>query len=253
LEEPLPISWARLRRQILSDVRQLQDILEHHQNQGLLPADLQVIKRGKALEYYSRHYGQVYVEQGREFTVKEALAGINQILEEEGDSTREAPPVLAEPYTRQFLRLFDGETVVERDQIQKYLRGTGIAPGDFVYLGWCSPAHKQFIITSPLIFAKNWNENHRLALNRDYEQAMVLVGACYDDSGINASVIMNAAQFKPHPALPGLLTWLERHGGNIEICGAARRASALYTKWERRNQEKVIKQLDLFDLTGEEV
>jgi putative DNA methylase len=30
-EEPEPISWARLRRQIMRDVRQLQEILEQHQ------------------------------------------------------------------------------------------------------------------------------------------------------------------------------------------------------------------------------
>jgi adenine-specific DNA methylase len=40
-EEPSRISWARLRRRILADVRQLQDILEHHQNEGLPKADIQ--------------------------------------------------------------------------------------------------------------------------------------------------------------------------------------------------------------------
>src|SRR5665811_1087701 len=42
-EHPSRISWARLRRQILSDVRQLQSILEHHQHEGLPKADIQVI------------------------------------------------------------------------------------------------------------------------------------------------------------------------------------------------------------------
>ena len=37
----------------------------------------------------------------------------------------------AEPFTRQFLRLFDGVKELPRDQIQKFLRGTGIAPSDF--------------------------------------------------------------------------------------------------------------------------
>ena len=57
----------------------LQDLLEHHQEAGLAEADLQVIRRGKALEYYSKHYGKVYVEKGREFTVKEALAGLGTV------------------------------------------------------------------------------------------------------------------------------------------------------------------------------
>lgn len=59
LEAPSKISWARLRRKILADVRQLQRLLEYHQSEGLPVADIQVIKRGKALEYFSRHYGGV--------------------------------------------------------------------------------------------------------------------------------------------------------------------------------------------------
>jgi adenine-specific DNA methylase len=75
-EEPKPVSWAKMRRQVLDDVRQLQNLLEHHQKSGLLEADLQVIRRGKALEYYSRHYGKVYVDEGKAISVKDALLGI---------------------------------------------------------------------------------------------------------------------------------------------------------------------------------
>ena len=71
--EPQPISWARLRRQITDDVRRIKNLLSQHHKEGLPAADLQVIKRGKALEYFSRHYGKVYVEQGRDFTIREAL------------------------------------------------------------------------------------------------------------------------------------------------------------------------------------
>ncbi len=56
-EEPQSVSWARMRRQVLADVRRLQTLLEHHEREGLSQADLQVIRRGKALEYFSRHYG----------------------------------------------------------------------------------------------------------------------------------------------------------------------------------------------------
>ena len=91
-DEPQPISWARLRRMILQDVRQLKNFLEQHHNAGLQEADLQVIRRGKALEYYSRHYGKVYVERGREFPVKDALLAINQMLDEEADAYDRGTP-----------------------------------------------------------------------------------------------------------------------------------------------------------------
>src|SRR5208337_4377622 len=115
-EEPQPISWARLRRMIMQDVRQLKRLLEQHQDAGLQDADLQVVRRGKALEYYSRHYGMVYVERGREFPVKDALLAINQMLDEESDTKTEAPPAHAEAYTRQFFRLFANRTSLARDQ-----------------------------------------------------------------------------------------------------------------------------------------
>jgi putative DNA methylase len=107
-ETPRPISWAKLRRQVLSDVRALQDLLEHHQQEGLPEADLQVIRRGKALEYFSRHYGKVYKDQDTPMTVLEALLGINQLLDEAAGGIKEAPPHNAEPFTRMLLRLFDG-------------------------------------------------------------------------------------------------------------------------------------------------
>ncbi|GAF84573.1 unnamed protein product, partial [marine sediment metagenome] len=75
--DPQPISWAKMRRQVLQDVRRLQEMLEHHQEEGLPEADLQVIRRGKALEYFSRHYGKVYKDEGVPINVLEAIVGIN--------------------------------------------------------------------------------------------------------------------------------------------------------------------------------
>ena len=144
VEDPTPISWAKLRRKIADDVREIQTLLEQHQAGGLPKADLEVIRRGKALEHYSRHYGHVYVEKGREFTLLEALAGIHQLLDDETDSTGVPPPVLAEPFTRQFLRIFDSVTAVDRNQMQKFLRGTGTSPAMFEDRGWCKEVKKIF-------------------------------------------------------------------------------------------------------------
>lgn len=215
-EDPSRISWARLRRQILSDVRQLQGILEHHQNDGLPKADIQVIKRGKALEYFSRHYGQVYVEEGREFTVKEALVGINQILDDQDEGESGTTPVNCEPITRQFLRIFSGTLEVPRDQMQKFLRGTGIGPSDFVSRGWCEEKKKIFHWLSPISFAQA-NVDKAKSLNKDMDQAMLLVGACYKDSGIQVKKIFDNDNFKPHPALGDLLGWLINKGGSLEL------------------------------------
>ena len=80
-----------MRREVMADVRQLQAMLENHAKEGLPAADIQVIRRGKALEYFSRHYGKVYVDEGRAISVKDALVGINQLIDEDADKGKEVP------------------------------------------------------------------------------------------------------------------------------------------------------------------
>jgi hypothetical protein len=253
LEEPEPISWARLRRQIMQDVRQLREIIEQHQKEGLGEADLQVIRRGKALEYYSRHYGKVYIEKGREseFTVKDALLGINQLLDDESDTSSEAPPVTAEPYTRQFLRLFADKSTLDRDQMQKYLRGTGVSPSEFLERGWCSEEKKVFTITPPLEWAQQWKGKARKALSRDFDQSYFLIGACYDESGIKVSDTLDSGGFAPHPAITDLLDWFGNHGSDSDMKAAARRAKQIYSAWLAKNTKEVMVQHTLFDLENE--
>jgi len=252
VDETQEVSWARLRRQILADVRQLQDILEHHQQEGLQEADLQVIRRGKALEYYSKHYGKVFIEKGREFTVKEALAGINQLLDDQRDSTAEVPPVDAEPYTRQFLRLFADTTSLPRDQIQKYLRGTGVSPNEFQERGWCTEKSKVFHFSPPHEQAQKWKGVSRQGMGRDFDQAMFLIGACYENSGIRVQDTLNSEKFIPHPATGDVIDWFTRHGGDAEMKSAARLAKQLYTKWVAANEPKVKAAQRTFDFAQEE-
>lgn len=244
-EEPTPVSWAKMRRKVLQDVRGLKDMLEHHHKAGLPDADLLVIRRGKALEYYSRHYGKVLVDGSRSMDVKDALLGINQLLDEEASGIKDAPPDDAEPITRQFLRLFDGVAEVPRDQIQKFLRGTGMAPSDFEERGWCREEKKIYHLTSPLDIAREWQGKHRRNLTSDYDQAAVLVGACFDDSGINASETLGNANFKPHSALGPLVDWLAIRGATLEIRTAASRAQTILRSHLAKQEPKQSKQTTL--------
>ena len=245
-EEPTPVSWAKMRRQVLQDVRSLKLLLEHHQKGGLPEADLQVIRRGKALEYYSRHYGKVLVDDGRAMTVLEALVGINQLLDEETSNLKDPPPVTAEPFTRQFLRLFDSVKDLPRDQIQKYLRGTGIAPSDFEARGWCKEDKKVFTMVSPVEVARAWQGKHRRGMTSDYDQAAFLIGACFENSGINASDTLTNDNFKPHPALAAILEWFTARGPTQEIRSAASRAQVILRSWRSKHESKQHQQLALF-------
>ncbi|HUR42188.1 MAG TPA: DUF1156 domain-containing protein [Verrucomicrobiae bacterium] len=244
-EEPKAVSWGRMRKEVLADVRQLQAMLENHAKEGLPAADLQVIRRGKALEYFSRHYGRVYVDEGRPITVKDALVGINQLIDEDSNRVKEPPPVTAEPITRQFLRIFDGKSEVARDQMQKFLRGSGIAPDEFAQRGWCSEQNKVFTLTDALKFARDWQGKHKRRLTSDFDQALVLIGACFDGSGINAADTIKNENFRPHAALRGLLEWLSKRGAGSAIRNAASRALTIYNSWASANQAQV-KQMALF-------
>ena len=245
-EAPTPVSWARMRRQVIADVRHLQTLLEHHRREGLPAADLQVIRRGKALEYFSRHYGKVYVDAGRPISVKDALVGINQLLDEELGGVADPPPANAEPFTRQFLRVFDGSASVPRDQIQKFLRGTGSAPADFEERGWCRREKKVYHLVPPLEIARGWIGKHRRGMASDYDQAAFLIGACFDNSGINVTATLGNSNFAPHPALEPLLDWFARRGATTEMRNAASRAGSILRHWNATHP-KQDPQLMLFD------
>lgn len=249
-EEPKPVSWGRMRREVMADVRQLQAMLENHAKEGLPAADIQVIRRGKALEYFSRHYGKVYVDEGRTISVRDALVGINQLIDEDADKGKEPPPVNAEPMTRQFLRTFGAATEMKRDQLQKFLRGTITTPDDFEQRGWCSEVKKVFTRTHPLDFARDWSGKHKRKLTSDLDQALVLIGACVDGSGINASDTLKNDNFKPHVALKPLLEWLQKNGPDQTTRNAASRAVSIFNAWHASQAAKPV-QTSLFDDDGE--
>jgi len=234
----------------MADVRQLQAMLENHAKEGLPAADLQVIRRGKALEYFSRHYGKVYVDEGRTISVKDALVGINQLIDEDAEKGQEPPPVNAEPITRQFLRTFGNAPELKRDQLQKFLKGSITTPDEFVQRGWCSEKNKVFIRTNPLDFAREWSGKHRRKLTSDLDQALVLIGACFDGSGINASDTLKNENFKPHVALEALLEWLHRNGPDQATRNAASRAVSIFSTWQASQAPKP-QQGSLFDDDGE--
>ncbi len=247
LEEPRPVSWARMRRAALEDLRGLKHVLETHARSGLPAADMQVIRRGKALEYYSRHYGRVYVDEDTTLSVREAILGINQLLEEEDSPHQDPPPLASDPLTRQFLRIFATASVVPRDQVQKFLRGTGVPPATFEERGWCREEGKAYHLASPCDFAQAWKGRQKGKLVHDLDQALVLAGACWPDSGINVQDTLSNPNFKPHPALGPLLEWMTRRTGWPGTPPAASTARTLLRRWEQSQEGRSRgEQLGLF-------
>jgi hypothetical protein len=135
--------------------------------------------------------------------------------------------------------------------MQKFLRGTGVSPFEFLERGWCSEEKKIFTITSPIEWAQQWKGKARKGMSRDFDQTFFLIGACYNESGIKASDTLNSGSFVPHPAISDLLDWIGKHGSDDDMKAAAKRAKQIYSTWLAKNTTQVGTQRTLFDLEDE--
>jgi putative DNA methylase len=129
-----------------------------------------------------------------------------------------------------------GQPETVSDQIQKFLRGTGIAPSDFEARGWCSEDKKIYHLTSPLEVARAWQGKHRRGMTSDYDQAAFLIGACFENSGINATDTLNNDNFKPHPALDALLEWFSTRWRDLGDPQRLPRAQTILRSWRAKHE-----------------
>lgn len=246
LDDPQPVSWAKMRRWVKEEVGRLKELLEHSHGKNLPEADLLVIMRGKALEFYSRHYGQVYTGEGQILSVREALLGINLILDDLAEETSQVrSPEAAEPATRLFLRIFTDRTSIPRDELHKTLRGTGIDQGDLEDRGWIRavsttihvvPIEERFQhFTTP--------GRNRKVIKTDLDQAYFLIGAAMKGSGINIDDELNRKTFSLKKSTDALLQWYAERGAKQVIRDAARLALNLVSNW-RTSRSKQAQTLD---------
>jgi len=258
LEEPKAVSWARMRRWVKEEAAQLKQLLEHSHGKELPESDLLVILRGKALEFYSRHYGQVYTGDGQVLGVRDALLGINQLLEdllaEKDANGKRRPPDAAEPASRLYLRIFQGRRTMARDEIHKTLRGTGISQGDIEARGWIRvvgttvqviPIEERFqFFTAP--------GRNRKVLKTDLDQAHFLIGAAMPGSGVDISEELDRATFQVKKSVDHILDWYAQTDPDTGIRQAATLALDLVSHWRAKpKKEEKVRQLSLFESIDE--
>ena len=255
LEEPKPVSWSRMRRWVKKEAQRLKELLEVSHSKALTEADLLVILRGKGLEFYSRHYGEVHTGDDQIMSVRDALLGINQLLEDlienVAENGRERPPDAAEPASRLFLRIWQGRKTMKRDELHKTLRGTGYSPDEFEARGWLSitgttvtmtPIRERFrYFTAP--------GRSRKILTSDLDQAHFLIGAALPKSGMDISQELNRDTFVLKKSVEAILKWHAETDSNTMIRNAAKLALDLVTHWLTQKESTtspVAKQMSLF-------
>ncbi len=221
LEEPTPVSWPKMRQWVKGELSRLRPVLESYRSRGLSDADIRVILRGKALEFYSRHYGKVLVSapggENAVLSIRDALLGINQLLDESSGQPGQRPPSLVQPVVYQFLRLFGTKSAYSRDEISKLLRGTAIQQRDFERAG-SSPwiiEHDKFIKRVPIYDRfQLMRQRQRRELRTELDQAHFLIGAALPvkegDTGVNIEKELERETLLIRPGVDALLDWYSK-------------------------------------------
>jgi adenine-specific DNA methylase len=252
-EAPQAVSWARMRRWVKDEALQLKTLLEHTHGKELPESDILVILRGKALEFYSRHYGQVFTGDGQLLSVGEALLGINLLFEDllsgEGAAAQQRAPESAEPASRLFLRIFANRRSIPRDELHKTLRGTGIAQANLEEHGWIKvigttvnsvPIEERFqYFTAP--------GRKRVVLKTDLDQAQFLIGAATGGSSVDINRELNGGTWVLKRSVDSILTWYAQVDSSKKVREAAATAGELVSHWRAKPKVKPVEQRSLFE------
>jgi len=260
LEEPKPVSWPKMRQWVKAELARLRPLLESYKSRGLQDADVRVILRGKALEFYSRHYGKVLVsapggEDGLgadiSLSIRDALLGINMLLDESGSQPGDAarPPSIVQPMVYQFLRLFGVRASYSRDEVSKLLRGTAIQQKDFEKTnssGGAWVVEEGKTVRRALIgerFAR-MKARPRREMRTELDQSHFLIGAAFEASGLNIDEEFKKSSFLIRPGVEALLDWYAKApagawGGDEP--GVPRAAALALALFRKAKEARIIK------------
>jgi hypothetical protein len=240
LQDPRPVSWPKMRQWVKAELSRLRPLLGSFKSRGLSDADVRVILRGKALEFYSRHYGKVLVSApGGEETVlsiRDALLGINQLLDDSGGQPGERPPSIVQPLVYQYLRLFGPKAAHSRDEVSKLLRGTAIQQRDFEHIGsspWIVEEDKTVRRVPIYDRFQKMVKRSRREMKTELDQAHFLIGAALPaqegDTAVNIEKELERETFLIRPGVEALLDWYSKTPAGPDEPGVPRAAGLALT------------------------
>jgi hypothetical protein len=253
LEEPTPVSWPKMRQWVKAELKRLRRLLESYKARDLSEADIRVILRGKALEFYSRHYGQVFTSENDPLSIRDALLGINQLLDEDTGQAGERPPSVVQPMAYQFLRLFGHHQSLTRDELGKNLRGTGIVQRELEQRGWIEEQGRIVSrVPIPERFSKA-RQRPRKEMKTEIDQAHFLIGAAMPGSGVNLEEELGRDTWMVRRSVEAVVDWYATTAPEPEIQKAAALAGNLLRMNLEQNRTKLKEEQGiLFDDLYEE-
>lgn len=239
LEDPAPVSWPKMRQWVKAELKRLRRLLESYRARELSDADIRVILRGKALEFYSRHYGQVLTAENEAMSIRDALLGINQLLDEDTGQPGERPPSVVQPLAYQFLRLFGSRQSLPRNDVSMNLRGTGIVQRELEQRGWIEERGKHVHRVPIRERFEQARKRPRKEMKTEIDQAHFLIGAAMPGSGMNVEAELTKDTWMVRRSVEAVLDWYAKTAVEPEIQSAAKVAGDLLRRSREQNREKI--------------
>jgi hypothetical protein len=250
LAEPKPVSWAKMRQWVKAELSRLKLLLAAYKANELSDADVRVILRGKALEFYSRHYGQVFTSEDQPLSIRHALGGINQLLDEGTGEVTGNPPSIVQPVAYQYLRLFTLKPSRKADDLNKSLFGTTIRQRDFEDQRWIEERNR--IVTAVPISERfeDCRKRPRKEMKTEIDQAHFLIGAAMPDSGVNLEQELSKDTWMVRRSVDAVLEWYAKMASEPQIRNAAHLARTILRQTLdglRQQPAELDRQLSMFN------
>lgn len=250
LEEPTPVSWAKMRQWVKAEFGRLKALLAAYKASELSDADIRVILRGKALEFYSRHYGRVFTSDDEPLSITHALSGIDQLLDEGTGDAANNPPSIVQPVAYQFLRLFTVVRSRTPDDVNKSLFSTTIRQRDLEDHGWIVERNRQVTaIPIPQRFEYS-RQRPRKEMKTEIHQAHFLIGGAMPNSGVNLEQELAKESWMVRRGVDAVLEWYARMAPEPEIRQASELARTILRQTLgilRQQPAELDRQLSLFN------
>jgi adenine-specific DNA methylase len=250
LADPTVVSWAKMRQWVKAELNRLKLLLVAYKANELSDADIRVILRGKALEFYSRHYGQVFTSDDEPLSIRLALAGINQLLDEGSEDATRNPPSIVQPAAYQYLRLFTSKPSITANEVSKSLFGTAIRQRDFEDRGWIEERNR-FVTAIPIPQRfQNFRRRPRKEMKTEIDQAHFLIGAARPDSGVNLEQELSKDTWMVRRSVDAVLEWYAEMSPDLEIRTASTLARTILRQtFDKLRQQpaELERQLSLFN------
>ena len=259
LEEPKAVSWARMRRWVKDEVARLKELLEHSHGKELPESDLLVILRGKALEFYSRHYGQVYTGDGQVWECGTRSLGSTcswtTCWRARMRTARAVHPTRRNRHRgcscafSKAAAPWPGTSYTKRCAARAFPRAIEAR-------GWIRVVGTQVNVISIEERFQYFTApgRNRKILKTDLDQAHFLIGAAMPRSGVDVSDELNRATFQIKRSVDPILDWYAQTDPDTGIQQAAKLASDLVSHWRAKPaKETPFKQMTLFEQLEAEV